>query len=171
MILLFTMAMVFYNAKGEYYSKLALEAMKKENPEKTLEYSDLAKSVFYSHTPSGIPVDSYSAWAYHQLHDERSRFEFSQKAYIQAPYNYEIISNYGMVLMANKKIKLAEELLIEANRINPRYDGAIFNLAILYYNDGQFEKAREWIDKVHYISEISHSYRDLIIEELEAKGK
>ena len=140
--------MISFVAKGEYFFNRSIQAMKRNKPETVLQYNQKAASVFYTHTNEGTPIASYTAWAYHKLKDKNKVAFYSNLAYLQAPNNYEIATNLGMALNSLNKFDEAEKVLLWANYLNPRYDGALFNLAIVYYNKGEYFEAKRWIDKV-----------------------
>ena len=93
-------------------------------------------------------------------------FFYSHLAYLQAPNNYEIVTNYGMALNSQRRFNEAEKILLRANYINPRYDGAMLNLAVVYYNMGEFEKAKKWIELTYHNTELAKYYRHLIDQKL-----
>jgi O-antigen ligase len=165
-ISLFSIALIVFVGKGEYYVNKSLQAMKEGKPKLVLKNNLQAESIFYTHTNEGIPIASYSAWAHNQLENKMKMVYYSNIAYNQAPNNYEIAANFGMALNTLKKFDDAEKILLWANYLNPRYDGAIFNLAIVYYNKEEYSKAKLWIDKVYYKSELTDYYSGLIHQKL-----
>ena len=166
LISLFSILLLIFNAKGDWYSNKALKAMKNNEPEKVISNNKKATSFFYSHTIEGVPLASFTAWAYNQLKDKKKMFLYSHLAYLQAPNNYEIVTNYGMALNSQRRFNEAEKILLRANYINPRYDGCMLNLAVLYYNMGEFEKAKKWIELTYHNTELSRYYRQLIDQKL-----
>ena len=165
-ISLFSIVLIVFVAKGEYYINKSLQAMKENKPKLVLKNNLQAESIFYTHTNEGIPIASYAAWAHNQLENKMKMVYYSNIAYNQAPNNYEIATNFGMALNTLKKFDDAEKILLWANYLNPRYDGAIFNLAIVYYNKEEYSKAKRWIDKVYYKSEVTDYYSGLIHQKL-----
>ena len=163
---LFSIFIVVIVAKGEYFSNRALQAMKNNQPQAVIENINNAESIFYSITNEGVPLASYSAWAYNQLQDKEKVFYYSEIAYCQTPFNYEIVVNYGMALNSQRDFDNAEKFLLKAYYLNPRYDGTMLNLAVVYYNMGKFEKAKEWIDRTYYNTDLIKYYRHLIEQKL-----
>lgn len=152
--------------QSEYSAKKMLRAANDERYEEVIAHGAEAKSSLYNVLPGGTPIAAYEAKAHYRVKNKSEFLELNEEAYKLTPYNYEVMSNYGMVLNSKRQYAEAAEVLLSANKINPRYDGAIFNLAIVYYNMGEYKKAKEWIDQVHFKSEMTDYYAGLISQKL-----
>jgi Flp pilus assembly protein TadD len=65
----------------------------------------------------------------------------SKLAYNIAPYDHEVLSNYGYSLERVGRREEAKKVLTEALRINPYYESTTFNLVVLNYNVGNYKEA------------------------------
>jgi O-antigen ligase len=158
--------MVYYQSVGNLYTKKIMAAEEKGDFKSVLLYAKKAESPFYLHTPKGLPIASYEALSYYKLNQIDALYYYSRRAYFRSPFNYEVLTNFGAALNAVKNFDLAERVLLEAHRINNVYDGAIFNLAFVYYNKGDYKNAKLWIDRVDYESEKTEYFSGLIHDKL-----
>lgn|GEM_PF-1413113 len=166
LLLIPAFTMVYYQAVGNYYTKKITVASDKGEYKNVIHNAKKAASPFYLHTPEGLPIASYEALGYYKLNETNPFYYYSRRAYFRAPFNYEVLTNFGAALNAVKNFDIAERVLLEAHRINNSYDGAIFNLAFVYYNKGEYKKAKLWIDRVDYESEKTEYFSGLIHEKL-----
>lgn len=158
--------MVYFQSVGNYYTKKIIAAKEAGNAKNIIHSAKKAVSPFYLHTPEGLPIASYEALGYYKLNATNPFYYYSRRAYFRAPFNYEVLTNFGAALNAVKNFDIAERVLLEAHRINKNYDGAIFNLAFVYYNKGEYKKSKQWIDKVHYKSDKTDYFSGVIHQKL-----
>lgn len=151
---------------SELNTKKGVASLQQSETQKALHYFDKINPLVYSHTPEGYPIATYQAQCYQQLNNKKKLLDYSLKAYQQTPFNYEVVNNLGMALNAQKRFEDAEKVLLEAHRINPRFDGILFNLAIVNYNQKEYKAAKMWIDKVNFKSKLTDYYSGLIHEKL-----
>jgi len=171
LILAFSAIVGAYRIQGEYHSKNLLMASNDKMYDVVLSEADKAESVFYQILPGGVPIASYRAEAYLKTGNETLFQQQSTDAFRLAPYNYEVLSNYGMALNASRQLDSAYAVLNTAHEINPRYDGAMLNLAIVCYNQQKYSEAKSWIDSIHFKSEITDHYGSLISQKLQEKSE
>jgi len=155
-----------YRVKGEWYGNKLLQAVNADEHEQVLELAEHAQSPFYRYIADDTPIASFQARAHYRLKNEPEFIHYSEQAYKEAPANYEVMNNYGMSLNAQRRYEEARDVLLEANTINPRFDGTIFNLAIVYYNLQKYDSAKVWIDRVHFKSEMTDHYSGVIHKKL-----
>lgn len=155
-----------FRLRGDFFARQLLDAVNEQRHEQVLELAQKAQSPFYQLVSGDTPIASYSAQAHLQLGNEAEFVAESEKAFLQAPNNYEVANNYGMSLNAQKRYDEALNVLLAAHQINPRFDGIIFNLAIVHYNLQDYQAAKTWIDRVHLKSELTDQYSGIIHRKL-----
>lgn len=159
-----------YRLNGEYHAREMITAKKSSDHQNTIELAQAAQSPFYNYVGGDVPISSFMAEAHLRL-TNHDAFEFySKKAYEEAPFNYEVVSNYGMSLNAQQRYDEARSVLLDAHAINPRFDGALLNLAIVHYNLQRYSEAEEWLDRVNFKSPMTDYYAGLIHKKLEERG-
>lgn len=156
----------FYRIIGEYYAKQMLTAVNESRFEESRQFGQASESLLFDVVPGGTPISAYLAKAHQELNNDSAFLAESQRAYRSTPYNFEVVSNYGVSLNTQYRYREAEHILLQAHALNPRYDGAIFNLALVYYNLREYQKAKFWMDRVHFRSEITNYYSGLIHKKL-----
>lgn len=139
--LLITIVIGFYRFKGEYYTKELLKFQTAGDARAVLKAGAKAESAFYASDPTSSPIAGYLGAAYYALLRPDSMVMQCQRALELSPYDYESLSNLGFALTRYGDKFEARRVLEEALRINPKYDGARLNLAILDFSQGKYEDA------------------------------
>ena len=145
LILTFSSVIGLYRLKGEYFTVLLLQEKEKNNMEGVIGNGTKAISVFYKCDPTSTPIYSYMGWAYNALHEKDSLLYVSKEAYNLSPYDYEVLSNYGSALERTGNREEAREILKECLRINPLYEPALINSAVLEYNSRNYRQAIDYL--------------------------
>lgn len=133
---------------GEYHTRKLLEAQMVFDYSKMVEHGEASLSTFYKTDPTSTPIASYLGFAYHKLGNQIKAFNYAEEAYNLAPYDFQVLSNYGSQLMQSGDYVKAKEILNEAYRINKYNDEIKINLVILNYNQHNYWQAFQWIQEI-----------------------
>lgn len=111
-----------------------------------LKFATDAESSLYRIDSKTIPMQWYKGvaeFSVRQYAESQASFE---NAYRFTPYNIHAMNNLASCYEVNGSRKRAIALYEKALRISPLFEEARLNLAAVYFNDKQFEKAFETID-------------------------
>ncbi len=165
-ILCVSMIIGSYRLKGEYYTLLMLNEKNRDNPREVIGFGNKANSFFYKTDPTSTPISTYLGWAFNALNKRDSVLFESERAYLLSPYDYEVLSNYGLALeKARDKIK-AKKMLSEALRINPIYEPALMNLFILKYNSKNYHEALTYLSAIPDYQNKFPAYYSKVMEKI-----
>jgi O-antigen ligase len=146
--LCFNLVISFFILKGQYFTTLMLQEKQKNNPAKVIEYGEKSLSLFYNTDETSTPISSYIGWASLLINDNSKLNYHTYNAYCISPYDFEVLSNYAVVLLKNKQLTEAKTILLKAYNINPHSEQVLINLFILEYNIGNYEKAYNYLIKI-----------------------
>ncbi|MFN3967795.1 O-antigen ligase family protein [Flavobacterium sp.] len=142
----------FYRFNGEQHALKMYAAKTNKNWSETIYEAKKANHYFYRLDNTSIPLTWYEGIG----HFNENRLEESQacfeKAYQLTPYNIQVITNLASTYQATGKIDEAVVLYNDALKISVHFDEAKLNLAALYYNKKEFEKAYSLINEVKITS-------------------
>lgn len=167
-IALFALVVGVFRWKGEMQAKSFLREANEGDRIANVATIQEARSVFYKYLPGAMPISSYIGQYFMQRGDRDQLFEWSEQAYQEAPYHYEVVTNYGVALNEKRRLRDAETITLEAYRLNQRYDGAKFNLCVIYYNMGKYELAEQWLSEIEFKTPKTDYYAGLIHLKLDA---
>jgi tetratricopeptide (TPR) repeat protein len=141
----FNLMFSFYRLKGQYYTTLLLQAKSKGRTKSIIKYGKKAKSILYKTDILSKPIDTYLGSAYHERNKVNKVRESSEMAYEIAPYDFEVLTNYGIVLLKTKDNVKAKSILNKSYEINRFYEPTLVNLAIIYFNEDDVLKAQKYL--------------------------
>lgn len=147
-LLCFNLTISFFVIKGQYYTKLLLYEKQNNNPTAVINYGEQALSIYYTTDETSTPISSYIGWASLLVNDVSKLNYHTQNAYSISPYDFEVLSNYAVVLLKNKQLTEAKEMLLQAYNINAHSEQVLINLFILEYNVGNYEKAYTYLERI-----------------------
>ena len=147
-ILSLNLVVSFFVIKGQYYTTLMLQEKQNNNPANVIKYGEKSISLFYNTDETSTPISSYIGWASLMVNDNSKLNFHTYNAYCISPYDFEVLSNYAMVLIRNKQLTEAKIILMKAHKINPYSEQVLINLFILEYNIGNYEDAYNWLIKI-----------------------
>jgi O-antigen ligase len=146
-LLLLNAPISYFNMKGEYHT---LRTMKAQTlglwPLVEME-SARAYSPIYQVSPVAISIKWYEGLAlYHQGKYEKARSAF-EIAIRHTPYFTRLLNDFASCLVQLQDFEGAKELYHKVMFINPKFEDGMFNLAYVYAQLKDFDKAYEWVNK------------------------
>lgn len=142
----------FYRYKGEQHAVKMYTAKANKNWNESIYEAQKANHYFYPLDNTSMPLTWYEGIG----HFNENRIAESQicfeKAYQLSPYNIQVITNLASAYQANGKLEEAIVLYNDALKISKEFDEAKLNLAALYYNKKDFDKAYALINEIKVTS-------------------
>lgn len=140
----FTVAYCRFAAEKQVYKMYT--ARTDGNPDQVLAFAQQAESFFYEIDSKTIPLEWYKGVAnFSKQQYQESEVDF-ENAYALTPYNIHVINNLASCKEINGKRKEAIKLYAKALQISPGFVEARLNLAAVYYNNKEYNKAFTTID-------------------------
>jgi tetratricopeptide (TPR) repeat protein len=162
-LLLLNLPIGYFQIKGEAHTLKAMKAQISENWPLLESESLKAYSPFYQINPMAIAIKWYEGLAlYYQgdYQEARSAFELALK---HTPYFVRLLNDFASCLVQLKDFEGARDLYLQVMFINPKFEDGMFNLAFVYAQLSDFEKALEWVNKTKNNPE----KREVFIQELD----
>lgn len=135
---------IFLNAiyviRCEYYISEANKLRFSEKWQKSLFNLNKINTSFYNSDMTLTPVNWYKGIAYYNMQNYMQANLYLKKAYLEFPYNLNVINNLGSSFAQIGNYEKAKELYNETLNISNEFDDARINLAILLYNEGRLEE-------------------------------
>lgn len=151
----------FYRYIGEYYTYDMQQAIKRNDYNSTIEYSNKSISPFFNIDPIGYPIHWYQGHALLIKGDKRAKYSL-KKAYKYAPYCKQNLNDLGFVTYyEDHNLEKAEYYLRESMRISLNYVYSGFNLAGIFMHEKEYNKARMVLDKMY----MDEEKRDMLIRD------
>jgi O-antigen ligase len=142
----------FFRYNGELHAVKMYAAKANKNWNESIYEAQKSNHYFYPLDNTSMPL----AWYEGIGHFNENRIEESQtcfeKAYQLSPYNIQVITNLASTYQANGKMEEAIILYNDALKISKEFDEAKLNLAALYYNKKDFDKAYSLINEIKVTS-------------------
>lgn len=160
-VLLITITGV-YRYKGEYYTRRMYDYKKSGNDSGVIQEGKKALSFAYSIDPTSLPIKWYSGNSYAVLGNFIQAKTDLTLAYHLNPYNRNVLNDLASAYVHTNQIDSAQLYYLEACRISPRFDDPKLNLAALYFNQKQFEKADSCLHSLLHDSERRTQYQKMV---------
>jgi O-antigen ligase len=144
----FSLLVSLYRFNGEQHTAKMYQARISKNWSETIYEAKKANNYFYPLDNSSIPLTWYEGIGHfneNQVEDSEACFE---KAYQLTPYNIQVITNLASTYQLTGKTDEAIALYHDALKISKDFDEAKLNLAALYFNKKDFDKAYSFINDV-----------------------
>ena len=146
----FAAAMIgLFNLTGEVHAKKAELARIRGDFKKVIDEGEKASNLFFHITPTGMPVDFYPAIGNYHLGNYKQAIPFFQQALTHTPYQvlalHFLATSYGMLGDENNAAKYYEQALAVSGSL----DYSKLNLALSYYNLGEYEPAKNILLKIN----------------------
>ena len=136
--------------------------------EETLHHANKAENYFYKVDLTSIPLAWYQGLASFNLNEKAESVTLFEKAYQIAPYQIQVLNNlagsYSFQGDRQKAIKYYQKAL----EISTNFEEARLNLASVYYNEKQYDKAFDVIEKFN-IYNANKRYKKYLIPILAKK--
>lgn len=145
--ILFSSVVCFKRWVGEYHSQRLYGFENRNNFNQMIKEADKAMTVFYTMDPMSAPIEWYKGVALFSLGNIAAAQESFERAYQLHPYNIHVMNNLASCYEKLEKHKDAERLYLQALVISSEFEEARLNLSAVYYNEKEYEKAFETIDK------------------------
>ncbi|MBK8502384.1 MAG: O-antigen ligase family protein [Saprospiraceae bacterium] len=146
-LLLFNLPIGYFQIKGESHTLKAMKAQISAQWPVVESESLKAYSPFYQITPMAIAIKWYEGLAlYHQGNYPKARSAF-EIAIQHTPYFIRLLNDFASCLVQLKDFEGARDLYLQVMFINPKFEDGMFNLAYVYSQLSDFEKAYEWVNK------------------------
>jgi tetratricopeptide (TPR) repeat protein len=159
-----------FRAKGEYYAKQLIAARAKQQTDKIIKYAEKARSVFYPCDPTGIPLEWYMGHAYNSMQQTDLAHDCFAKAIQHAPYNFYMLGDLAAAELLKQQYTGAEAHLLEAVRINDKYEEGYYNLATLFFYQNNLEKALFYAEKTAPSEKHNYFVKTITAKQKEAVG-
>jgi O-antigen ligase len=148
--------------KGETFTRKMYDASYSKDYINAVRYAEQAESFAYSIDPTSVPLDWYSGNAYAGMQNYNGSYSELSKAYKLAPYNRNVLNDLASACAMQGNIAGAKKYYEEAIRISPRFDDAKLNLAALYIQEKNYQKASECLKTLLHDSERRTNYQKLV---------
>jgi O-antigen ligase len=136
----------FYRFRGETFVLKIYQARLERNWTKIIELCDKSYSKLYTIDPAGMPVHWFRGTANSVLKNYQDTYSDLLLAYKYNPYNKNVINDLGSINYKTGNKQKAIDLYKEALRISANFDEAKINLAVIYYNDGNYSETLKLIN-------------------------
>ncbi len=159
---------IYNRIEGEVNTKKLYALQKKGQWQAMLAKTEKAQNSSYQIDAKSIPIDYYAGIAAYSLGDiQTAKLKF-ENALKLSPYNIHALNNLGSCMNQLEKQEEALELFNRALTISPRFEEAILNQCVIYYNQKKRVEAFETISKIslntkntsypHYLKTILKEY-------------
>ncbi len=113
-------------------------------------YCQQAQSLYYTIDPVGLPLHWYQGKAQKMMGNPQAINSF-RKAHHYAPFCKENLNDLGLVeYHTAHDLENSTFYFNEAIRISPNYLYPYLNLAYIYLNEGELQKAKEVADQIYF---------------------
>lgn len=151
-----------YRYQGELHTRKLYDQKARNNIGAVIKEGEKAMSFVYSIDPVSLPVQWYTGNAYALGGNyARAKSEFIAALKLN-PYNRNVLNDLGSAYVVTQQTDSAYYYYREACRISPRFDDAKLNLAVVYFNQKQFEKADSCLKTLLHDSERRTQYQKLV---------
>ncbi len=158
--------------KGEVGTKKMYALQQKGQWKAMLEKSENSQNESYKIDSKSIPLDYYGGIAAYTLGDITKAKTKFESALIQSPYNIHALNNLGSCYNQLGNSAEAMKLFDQALSISPKFEEAILNKCVIYYNQKNFEEAYSHISQISILTK-NKSYpqylKAILIEYLNSK--
>ncbi|MCF6131173.1 O-antigen ligase family protein [Flavobacterium wongokense] len=149
----YSFIVTFYRFNGEQHVVKMYAAKFNKDWAEVIYQSKKANSYLYPLDNASMPLSWYEGIAHFNENRPEESQECFEKAYQLTPYNVQVISNLASTYQLNGRMDEAETLFNNALKISSGFDEAKLNLAALYYNKKEYDKAYSTINEVKVTSQ------------------
>lgn len=150
--LVFNLLIGWYRTTGEIHNVGVFTAQGNAAWKAVISEVGQSENPFYEYTDVAIPLAWHEGIGWYQLGQMDKSIAAFERAYKLNPWSFQVINNYATALVKGDRFREAMPLFEKALAINPSFDDGKFNLAIVHYNLGEYEKSLEWLSRVDTIA-------------------
>ena len=148
--------------RGEYYTRKMYDQKKQNNNIGVIREAKKVLNFAYTIDPTSLPIKWYTGNSFAILGNlARAKADLLQ-AYNLNPYNRNVINDLASSYVNINQVDSAEYFYREACRISPRFDDPKLNLAAIYFNKKQFERADSCLKSLLHDSERRAKYQTMV---------
>ncbi len=163
--MLLNIFIAYKRVKGEQNMKDVLILKQQKNWAPIVAAADRAYSAFYTIDPTSIPIHWYrgtSHFAQGQASVAKQDFLMAEK---MAPYNQHVHNDLATCYEVLGEKALAKIHYKQSIAISPLFDDPKLNLSKSFFNEGKYEEALEWVEKIKD-EEVKRKYKVAIEQQL-----
>lgn len=167
-ISIYSIIVTSFRFKGEMETVKMYVAKANGQWEETLNHANKAENYFYKVDLTSIPIAWYQGLASFNLNETAESVTYFEKAYQIAPYQIQVLNNLAGSYNFQGDRQKAIQYYQKALEISTNFEEARLNLASVYYNEKQYDKAFDVIEKFN-INNKNRRYKKYLIPILAKK--
>lgn len=167
-ISIYSIILTSFRFKGEMETVKMYVAKANGHWEETLYHANKAENYFYKVDLTSIPIAWYQGLASFNLNETAESITYFEKAYQIAPYQIQVLNNLAGSYNFQGDRQKAIQYYQKALEISTDFEEARLNLASVYYNEKQYDKAFDVIEKFN-INNKNRRYKKYLIPILAKK--
>jgi len=167
-ISIYSIIVISFRFKGEMETVKMYVAKANGHWEETLYHANKAENYFYKVDLTSIPIAWYQGLASFNLNETAESTTYFEKAYQIAPYQIQVLNNLAGSYNFQGDRQKAIQYYQKALKISTDFEEARLNLASVYYNEKQYDKAFDVIEKFN-INNKNRRYKKYLIPILAKK--
>jgi tetratricopeptide (TPR) repeat protein len=167
-ISIYSIIVTSFRFKGEMETVKMYVAKANGHWEETLYDANKAENYFYKVDLTSIPIAWYQGLASFNLNETAESITYFEKAYQIAPYQIQVLNNLAGSYNFQGDRQKAIQYYQKALEISTDFEEARLNLASVYYNEKQYDKAFDVIEKFN-INNKNRRYKKYLIPILAKK--
>ncbi len=145
LLLLFSLLVGSARIAGEYYT-MKMFRDERKNDARVITLCRKAENPFYRISPNTLPLTWFEGVAFYRTGDIASAANCFSRALQSTPYEVRVLNDYGISLYDLKRGEEGKSYLLKSVDIDPFFDDAKFNLAVIYYFNGQKDSALYYVN-------------------------
>ena len=146
--LMFNVLIGWNRVVGEIHNVRMLDAQTRRDYKTAIREAQAAQNRFYEYNDVALPLAWHEGVAYYQMNQNDQSVAAFERAYQLNPWSFQVINNYASALVKMGRYRDAIPLYEKVVGINPRYEDGKFNLAYVWYQVGDYQKAFEWVSRI-----------------------
>jgi O-antigen ligase len=167
-ISIYSIIVTSFRFKGEMETVKMYVAKANGKWDETLHHANKAENYFYKVDLTSIPIAWYQGLANFNLNETAESVRHFEKAYQIAPYQIQVLNNLAGSYNFQGDRQKATKYYQKALEISTNFEEARLNLASVYFNEKQYDKAFDIIEKFN-INNKNTRYKKYLIPILAKK--
>lgn len=133
---------------ADFHMRNVVEAKRNESWQRVLRETKKIEREAYEFASNGTPVSWFKGTAQMQLGLQEEAHRSFLEAYKRHPTHIYTLNNLATTYFMQGRVDSAILFYQKTNRINPVYEDPIINLSVVYFNNGEHERAWESISRI-----------------------